>query len=56
MRQWYNNDFSHFVWHAIIERSSASTKNLDKLSVWVVRAGSKGEQENDASNFFCPSL
>jgi 5-methylcytosine-specific restriction endonuclease McrBC GTP-binding regulatory subunit McrB len=48
MRQWYNNDFSYFVWHAIIERSNASTKKLDKLSVWVVRAGSKGEQENDA--------
>jgi hypothetical protein len=51
MKQWHNKDFSHFVWQAIIERDSTSKKSdklLDKLSLWVVRAGAQGEQENDA--------
>jgi hypothetical protein len=57
MKQWHNEDFSHFVWQTVVERDTASTKKSDKLwnaitdnklSIWVVRAGAKGEEENDA--------
>jgi hypothetical protein len=55
MKEWNNEDFSHFVWKAVIERKTNARESDEeykssspKVSLWVVRAGSRGEQENDA--------
>ena len=48
MKEWSNFDFSTFIWRAFSPKQINETRQLDKESVWLVRAGSKGAGEQQA--------
>ena len=48
MKEWSNFDFSTFIWRALSPKQINETRQLDKESVWLVRAGSKGVGEQQA--------
>jgi hypothetical protein len=49
MKGWSNYDFSTFIWRAVIHKGiDETTKLASEESVWLVRAGSKGEGESIA--------
>lgn len=48
MKKWSNIDFSTFIWRAAPSKEINETQPLDEESVWLVRAGKKGEGEQIA--------
>jgi hypothetical protein len=49
MKGWSNYDYSFFIWDAVPHKDDNETRRyVDEESVWLVRAGSKGEGENIA--------
>ena len=48
MKNWSNMDYSFFIWHSTPQKKAKVTRTFDKESVWLVRAGRKGEGEQIA--------
>lgn len=48
MKSWSNMDYSFFIWQAAPPNEAIDTRTIDEESVWLVRAGRKGEGEQIA--------
>ena len=48
MKEWSNFDFSTYIWRAVSPKETNESRHPDEVSVWLVRAGSKGQGEESA--------
>jgi hypothetical protein len=49
MKRWSNYNYSTIIWRAIPHNDNGETRTYsNEQSVWLVRAGSRGERENIA--------
>ena len=48
MKEWSNYDFSTFIWRNVSHKETKESRHPDEVSVWLVRAGKKGEGEQIA--------
>jgi hypothetical protein len=48
MKEWSNFDFSTYIWRAVSRKATNESRHPDEVSIWLVRAGRKGQGEEIA--------